>query len=83
MALFLGEPESSVEFKLNSNFWESNLDPMTLQSVIAARHAGIIGSTDALYMIRKGAIELNQERTDEQILGDAASESFANDDFTV
>lgn len=83
MALFLGEPESSVEFKLNSNFWESNLDPMTLQSVIAARQAGIIGSTDALYMIRKGAIELNQERTDEQILGDAASESFANDDFTV
>lgn len=73
-ALFVGANPDEVVYKLNRDFWESKLDTATLQAIIAARTAGLLGSTDALHMIRNGRLELREDRTDYQILEEAASD---------
>lgn len=73
VARFMGIDPDTVSYSLSSNFWESTLDANQLQAVIQARQFGIIGAVDALGMIRQGSIKLNDERTDEEILEDAAS----------
>jgi hypothetical protein len=72
VALFLGVPAESVKYRLNSSFWESGLSGQDLQSVVQARQTGVIGARDVLYMVRQGRIQLDPERTDDEILEDAA-----------
>lgn len=72
MALFLGENPLAVLFSLNSDFWESGLSAQDLQAVQAG--VGTLwGPLDALDMIRRGRIALNPERTNDEIMADAAS----------
>lgn len=78
MALFLGVNPETVEYSLNTNFWESQLDAQSLQAVMQARQTGLIGARDALHMIRKGVIQIAESRTDEEVMADAASELLDN-----
>lgn len=80
MALFLGEPGASVEYRLNTDFWESSLDPQLAMAIIQFGEQGIVGRQDQLHMIRRGKIELPDGRTDEQILADASSDMLDNFD---
>lgn len=73
-ALFLGTATQEVLFSLSKDFWEASLDSQSLQAVVQARQLGSISSKDVLYMIRQGAIRLNPERTDDEILADAGAE---------
>jgi len=72
VALFLGVDPGAVEYRLNTDFWETGLDPAALSAVIQARQQGIIGPLDALHMIRTGRVQLREDRTDEQIQEDVA-----------
>jgi hypothetical protein len=72
MALFLGENPLAVLFSLNRDFWESGLSAQDLQAVQAG--VGVMYSAiDAIGMIRRGRISLDPERTNDDILSDAAS----------
>jgi hypothetical protein len=68
MALFLGVDPDSVLYRLNDNFWESSLSSQDLMAVTAARQAGIFDEREALHMIRTGALRLNADRSDDDIL---------------
>lgn len=72
VARFMGIDQAGVEYRLNTDFWETGLDPAALGAVIQARQQGIIGPIDALHMIRTGRIQLREDRTDEQIQEDVA-----------
>lgn len=72
VARFLGVEPDGIEYKLNTDFWETGLDAQQLSAVIQARQTGVIAPIDALHMIRTGTIQLNDERTDEQIQSDVA-----------
>ena len=72
-ALFVGAPAANVEYRLNTEFWESGLQPQALAAVIQARQQGLIAPSDALHMIRSGTITLRDDRTDEDIQQDVAS----------
>ena len=78
VALFLGESQDSVEYRLNTDFWESSLDPQMAMAIIQFGQQGIVGRQDQLHMIRRGKIELPEGRTDEQILADASSDMLDN-----
>lgn len=71
---FLGIDAATVMYALNSSFWETQLSGQDLQAITQARQFGTLGSKDVLYMIRQGRIQLDPERTDEQILEEAAGE---------
>jgi len=73
-AMFAGANTDEISYELNRDFWESRLDTASLQAIIAARTAGLIGSTDALHMIRMGKLELRKERTDDEILLEVADD---------
>jgi vacuolar-type H+-ATPase subunit H len=77
MARFMGQNPDAVNYTLNDTFWETQLSPQDLQAVIQARQFGLIGNIDALDMIRSGSIKLSDQRTNDDILADAAE---LNDD---
>lgn len=77
MARFMGQNPDAVNYTLNDTFWETQLSPQDLQAVIQARQFGLIGNVDALDMIRSGSIKLSDQRTNDDILADAAE---LNDD---
>jgi hypothetical protein len=68
MARFIGVDPAGVLYRLNDNFWESNLSGQDLTAVTAARQAGVFDSKEALHMLRTGSIKLNADRTDDEIL---------------
>lgn len=76
VALFLGVPAEGIEYRLNTDFWETGLDAQQLSAVIQARQTGVIAPVDALHMIRTGSLQLNDERTDEEIQADVAGALF-------
>jgi len=76
VARFLGVDPDGVFYSLNASFWESQLSAQDLQAVMQARQGGTIGGRDVLYMIRNGRIQLDPERTDDQILEESASDSL-------
>lgn len=71
MALFIGADPAAVQYKLNTEFWSSALTPQDLQA-IQAGVGTLYGALDAVHMLRSGRIGLREDRTDEQILQDAA-----------
>jgi hypothetical protein len=74
VARFEGDNPEPIEYKLNTDFWESGLDPQALQVVIAGRQSGLYAQSDALHMIRSGRIQLRDERDDETIQQDVAND---------
>jgi len=71
-ALYIGLPADSVEYRLNTDYWEKGLDPQTFMAVVQGYTSRLYAQTDALAMIRKGKIELDSERDDDQIKQDIA-----------
>jgi len=76
MALFSGDNPDDVFFALNKSFWQSELSSNALQAVMAAKQGSVLATKDVLYMIRQGRVALDPNRTDEEIMVDAASETF-------
>ena len=72
--LFLGVQAESIMYSLNTSFWESGLSGQDLQAIVQARQFGTLAAKDVLYMIRQGRIQLDPERTDDEILTDAAND---------
>jgi len=70
MARFIGENPDSVTYSLNTDFFDSGLDAQTLQAIVAGQI--LYGSDAALHMIRQGRIELPKDKTNEQLMEDAA-----------
>ena len=68
MARFIGLDPDNVFYRLNDNFWESSLSSQDLMAVTAARQAGIFDERAALHMVRTGAIRINPDRTDDEII---------------
>lgn len=66
-ALFVGSDPAAVRFELNTDYWEQGLDPQTFMAVVQGYTNKLYAQADALYMIRRGKIELDDERTDELI----------------
>ncbi len=76
MARFAGTDPKDVEYKLNSTFWETGLDPQALTAVMAARQGNVLASRDVIHMIKTGRIQIEEGREAEDILADAAGEFF-------
>lgn len=72
MARFSGENPEGIEFQLNTEFWDVALGPQDLQA-IQAGVGTLYGAADALEMIRAGRVYLRDNRTNDQIMQDAAS----------
>ncbi len=76
VARFLGVDPSGVQYQLNTDFWETGLDAQQLAAVVQARQMGVIAPVDALHMIRTGSLQLDSDRTNEQIQEDVAGSLF-------
>jgi hypothetical protein len=72
MGRFMGINLESIEFQLNTSFFDQNLDAQTLMAIIQARDSGTIAQRDVLHMVRSGKIQIEEGRTDEQIAADVA-----------
>jgi hypothetical protein len=72
MGRFMGINPESIEFQLNTSFFDQNLDAQTLMAIIQARDSGTIAQRDVLHMVRSGKIQIEEGRTDEQIAQDVA-----------
>lgn len=77
-ALFIGVNPESVSYQLNTDYWEQGLDPQTFMAVVQGYQTNLYGQVDALNMIRKGKIELDAGRTDDDIQQDVA-DNLLND----
>lgn len=73
VARFVGIDPVGIEYRLNTDFWESSLDAQTLTAIVQAGATGVIAKQDQLHMIRRGKIEIEEGRTNEQIQQDVAS----------
>jgi hypothetical protein len=76
MARFAGIEPGTIEYQLNSSFWESGLDPQALTAIMAARQGNALATRDVIHMIKTGRIELEEDRTPEDIAADVANEMF-------
>lgn len=77
-ARFLGENPDLVELKLNTTFWESTLDPQSLQVVIAGWQSGLYDQATGLEMVRSGQIKLPYNTTVDEII-EASANQLVND----
>ncbi len=73
MLLFVGQWEP-VTYRLNTQFFEDTLTPQLAAAITGFETAGTIAKRDARYMIRKGKIEIEEGRTDEDIDLDIAGQ---------
>lgn len=78
LARFMGIDVDDVEYRLNTDYFESGLSPQALMAVIQGVSNSIYTQTDALHMIKTGRIQLSGDRTPEQIEQETA-ESLVND----
>lgn len=67
MALFVGENPDSVSFTLNKDYLGSSTTAQLAAAISGLRQNEIISQDDAIDMIRKGRIELSEDRTNEDI----------------
>ena len=77
MARFVGVDPDSVNYMLNTDFFDSGLGAQELQAIVQGQI--LYGRRAALHMIRQGRIELPEGQTDEDLLEDAASSMLDSD----
>jgi hypothetical protein len=77
MARFVGVDPDSVNYMLNTDFFDSGLGAQELQAIVQGQI--LYGRKAALHMIRQGRIELPEGQTDEDLLEDAASSMLDSD----
>ena len=63
---FLGI-ETEVTYRLNTEFWETSLDPQVLNGITGLKTMGIVSNQDVRHMIRTKQIAFEEGRTDEEI----------------
>lgn len=63
---FLGV-ETEITYRLNTEFWESSLDPQLLSGITGLKTMGVISNQDVRYMVRTKNIGFEEGRTDEDI----------------
>jgi hypothetical protein len=66
-ARFMGQNPELVEYAINKDFWEVNIDPQTAMAIIQFGDAGIIARSDQRHMIRAGKIQFADGRMDDDI----------------
>lgn len=59
--------ETEITYRLNTEFWESSLDPQVLNGITGLKATGVIANQDVRYMIRTKQIGFEEGRTDEDI----------------
>jgi hypothetical protein len=79
VAKFLGLQFDTISYNLNTDFFDVGLNPQTLMAVIQGVAGNVYSQEDALHMIRKGRIELDPERTIEQIKESTAEDIGGGD----
>lgn len=79
-ALFIGQNTEQIDFTLNTDFWETSLDPSMTMAIVALGDKGVIAKYDQRHMIRRGKIEIEEGRTDEDIDLDVASNIINGED---
>ncbi|MGB2065696.1 MAG: DUF4055 domain-containing protein [Marinomonas gallaica] len=78
MLLFAGFPDV-VTYRLNTQFYEDSLSPQMAAAITGFETASVISKRDARYMIRRGKIEIEEGRTDEEIEQDIALQLVDDD----
>lgn len=71
-ALFAGEQIETVEYSLNTDYWETGLSPQAFMAIVQGYTNRLYAQSDALNMIREGRIAIDPDRTNENISGDIA-----------
>lgn len=66
VAEFMGADAASVEFKLNTQFFDVQPDPQMMMALMGLRDAGDLGTTDVRNYLRDTGV-IKADRTDEEI----------------
>ena len=66
-ARFMGADEETIEVGLNRDFFDSKLTPQEIMAIIQLGDTQLIAPSDQRTMMRTGRLELDSERTDEDI----------------
>ena len=80
MLLFAGQPDE-VTYRLNTQFYEDALSPQMASAITGFEMAGTIAKRDARHMIRRGKIEFEDGRTNEEIDEDIANQVVVGTDI--
>jgi len=72
VALFWGIPVADIFYRLNTRFWEEELDSQQMMALIQLGDTGIINRTAQRESIRKGRIHIPQDMSDEDLDADNA-----------
>lgn len=66
-ARFMGADEEAIDVGLNRDFFDSKLTPQEIMAIIQLGDTQLIAPSDQRTMMRSGRLELDSERTDEDI----------------
>jgi hypothetical protein len=77
MAGFMGLSDN-VSYELNRDFFEGSLTPELITAVTGLQLNGTLAKSDVLNAIRTGSLVLSEDRTNEMIAEDVASELLDN-----
>ena len=66
-ARFMGADEEAIDVSLNRDFFDSKLTPQEIMAIIQLGDTQLIAPSDQRTMMRTGRLELDSERTDEDI----------------
>ena len=78
LARFTGDNPDMIQYRLNTQFWDQHVSSQDLQAIISGVGKAF-GPLDALEMIRAGRIVLRDDRSNDDILQDAASAALDED----
>ena len=78
VARFTGDNPDMIQYRLNTQFWDQHVSSQDLQAIISGVGKAF-GPLDALEMIRAGRIVLRDDRSNDDILQDAASAALDDD----
>ena len=78
VARFTGDNPDMIQYRLNTQFWDQHVSSQDLQAIISGVGKAF-GPLDALEMIRAGRIVLRDDRSNDDILQDAASAALDED----
>jgi hypothetical protein len=81
LAEFAGMQSDDIIVALNTDFYERSLTPQLGTTITGLVNGKIIAWSDAIHMIKTGAIELPEGRSIEDIGADIAQQSL-NDSLT-
>ena len=66
----MGADEEAIDVSLNRDFFDSKLTPQEIMAIIQLGDTQLIAPSDQRTMMRTGRIEIDSDRTDEEIDAD-------------